>query len=155
MPRRLSHALLKYLRFKYPTLSSPLSTNSLPYIYTCPRFAIRPTQSILSNLNPKTISITLLASTSCLSRAVRIHSRIRFSADADVNIAAFPSSEAFDVINDALKSDDAERKDAIKKGQAIFAFTLKNKAGETESWHIDLKNKGEVGKGVGEKPTGQ
>jgi hypothetical protein len=24
----------------------------------------------------------------------------------------------------------------------------------TESWHIDLKNKGEVGKGLGEKPTG-
>jgi hypothetical protein len=36
----------------------------------------------------------------------------------------------------------------------VFAFTLKNKAGETESWHIDLKNKGEVGKGLGDKPTG-
>merc|ERR1711964_874267 len=48
---------------------------------------------------------------------------------------------------------DAERKDAIKQANAVFAFTLKNKAGETESWHIDLKNKGEVGKGLGEKPT--
>lgn len=37
----------------------------------------------------------------------------------------------------------------------MFAFTLKNKAGETESWHIDLKNKGEVGKGLGDKPTGE
>jgi hypothetical protein len=37
----------------------------------------------------------------------------------------------------------------------VFAFTLKNKAGETESWHIDLKNKGEVGKGLGDKPTGE
>lgn len=36
----------------------------------------------------------------------------------------------------------------------MFAFTLKNKAGETDSWHIDLKNKGEVGKGLGDKPTG-
>ncbi len=67
---------------------------------------------------------------------------------------AFPSSAAFDVINSVLKSSDAERKDAIKQGQAVFAFTLKNKAGETESWHIDLKNKGEVAKGLGDKPTG-
>jgi len=66
---------------------------------------------------------------------------------------AFPSSEAFDVINSALTASDADRKDAIKQGNAVFAFTLKNKAGETESWHIDLKSKGEVGKGLGEKPT--
>jgi len=65
----------------------------------------------------------------------------------------FPSSEAFDVINDALKNSEADRKDAIKQGGAVFAFTLKNKAGKTESWHIDLKTKGEVGKGVGDKPT--
>jgi len=58
------------------------------------------------------------------------------------------------VINSALTASDAERKDAIKQGNAVFAFTLKNKAGETESWHIDLKNKGEVGQGLGEKPTG-
>lgn len=35
----------------------------------------------------------------------------------------------------------------------MFAFTLKNKAGQTESWHIDLRTKGEVGKGLGDKPT--
>jgi hypothetical protein len=67
---------------------------------------------------------------------------------------AFPSSEAFEAINAALQASDAERKDAIKQGNAVFAFTLKNQAGETESWHIDLKNKGEVGKGLGDKPTG-
>ncbi|KAH8754915.1 putative fatty acid-binding protein [Hyaloscypha finlandica] len=66
---------------------------------------------------------------------------------------AFPSSEAFEAIHAALQSSDEERKDAIKQGNAVFAFTLKNKAGETESWHIDLKNKGEVGKGLGDKPT--
>ncbi|KAK0107367.1 hypothetical protein ONS95_004060 [Cadophora gregata] len=66
---------------------------------------------------------------------------------------SFPASGAFDAINDTLKSSDAERKDAVKQANAVFAFTLKNKAGETESWHIDLKNKGEVGKGLGEKPT--
>lgn len=65
----------------------------------------------------------------------------------------FPSSAAFDAISAALSSD-ADKKDAIKQGNAVFAFTLKNAAGETESWHIDLKNKGTVGKGLGEKPTG-
>lgn len=67
----------------------------------------------------------------------------------------FPSSAAFDAINDALNTSEADRKDAIKKGGAIFAFTLKNKAGETDSWHIDLKNNGAVAKGLGEKPTGE
>lgn len=66
----------------------------------------------------------------------------------------FPSSAAFDAINEALTSE-ADKKDAIKQGNAVFAFTLKNAAGETESWHIDLKNKGTVGKGLGEKPTGE
>lgn len=37
-------------------------------------------------------------------------------------------------------------KDAIN---ASFAFTLKNKQGETDSWYLDLKNKAEVGKGIG------
>lgn len=36
----------------------------------------------------------------------------------------------------------------------MFGFTLKNQAGETESWHIDLKEKGQVLKGLGDKPTG-
>lgn len=30
---------------------------------------------------------------------------------------------------------------------------LKNKAGETAEWHIDLKKEGKVGVGLGEKPT--
>ncbi|KAK3328016.1 SCP2 sterol-binding domain-containing protein [Cercophora scortea] len=64
----------------------------------------------------------------------------------------FPASAAFDAISQAL-STDADKKDAIKQGNAVFAFTLKNAAGETDSWHIDLKTKGVVGKGLGEKPT--
>ncbi|KAF3058083.1 Fatty acid-binding protein [Daldinia childiae] len=64
----------------------------------------------------------------------------------------FPSSGAFEAINEALQSE-ADRKDAIKQGNAIFAFNIKNKAGETESWHIDLKEKGTVATGLGEKPT--
>ncbi|KAH7326062.1 SCP2 sterol-binding domain-containing protein [Stachybotrys elegans] len=65
----------------------------------------------------------------------------------------FPSSGAFDDIAALLNSSDAERKAAIKQGNAVFAFTLKNKAGETESWHIDLKNEGKVGTGVGTNPN--
>ncbi|KAF2231663.1 sterol-binding-like protein [Viridothelium virens] len=60
---------------------------------------------------------------------------------------AFPSSAAFDVINSSLQANDADRADAIKKGGAIFAFTLKNN-GQEESWYIDLKEKGVVGKGA-------
>lgn len=60
---------------------------------------------------------------------------------------AFPASVAFDLINDSLNADEAERKDAIKKGKGIYAFTLKNKAGDTQSWFIDLKEKGAVGAG--------
>ncbi|KAK2068395.1 hypothetical protein P8C59_003034 [Phyllachora maydis] len=65
----------------------------------------------------------------------------------------FPSSAAFDAINSVLTASEADRKEALKLGNAVFAFTLKNSAGETESWHIDLKNKGEVGKGLSDKPT--
>ncbi|KAF2707228.1 sterol-binding-like protein [Pleomassaria siparia CBS 279.74] len=66
----------------------------------------------------------------------------------------FPSSAAFDAIAAALSSD-ADRKDAIKQAGSIFAFTLKN-GDKTESWYIDLKETGTVGKGeapAGKKPT--
>lgn len=66
----------------------------------------------------------------------------------------FPSSEAFELINTALNSSEEDRKDAIKQGNGIYAFTLKNKAGETESWHIDLKETGKVATGTGAKPSG-
>ncbi len=36
----------------------------------------------------------------------------------------------------------------MKKGGSIFAFTLKNDNGDTESWYIDLKETGTVGKGT-------
>jgi len=63
-------------------------------------------------------------------------------------LPSHPSSEAFELINSALQSDPAEKKDAIKKGGAIFAFTLKNSDGTEESWYIDLKQKGVVGRGT-------
>jgi len=69
----------------------------------------------------------------------------------------FPSSQAFEEISSALKASDQDRKEAIKNAAAIFAFTLKNDAGKEESWFIDLKQTGTVGKGLapeGKKPDG-
>ncbi|KAL1989957.1 hypothetical protein VTN49DRAFT_7154 [Thermomyces lanuginosus] len=68
-----------------------------------------------------------------------------------VKDAAFPASAAFDLINQAL-NDEAERKDAIKKGAGIYTITLKNKDGKEQSWYVDLKDKGKVFKG--EAPAG-
>lgn len=64
------------------------------------------------------------------------------------SIDAYPSSAAFEAISSSLKHDDAGRKDAIKKGGAVFTFNLKNKAGETKNWYIDLKKDGCVGEGA-------
>ena len=66
---------------------------------------------------------------------------------------AFPSSAAFDAINSSLQNDEKERKEAVKTANAVFAFTLKNKEGQTASWYIDLKEKGEVAQG--EAPSGK
>ncbi|RMZ80812.1 hypothetical protein DV737_g2805, partial [Chaetothyriales sp. CBS 132003] len=66
---------------------------------------------------------------------------------------AFPASAAFDAIHSALTSDAAEQKDAVRQGQGIYAFKLKNKAGQEEAWHLDLKETGTVGKG--EAPSGK
>lgn len=85
---------------------------------------------------------------------------IAFPVESSTDIRAkdsFPSSVAFDAIASALSSD-ADRKDAVKKGGAIFAFTLKNEKGAQESWHIDLKETGKVGKGTapeGKKANGE
>jgi len=63
----------------------------------------------------------------------------------------FPSSAAFDDISNVLSSDEAARKEAIQNAKGLFAFTIKQ-GSETKSWHIDLKSKGTVGEGLGEKP---
>jgi hypothetical protein len=74
-----------------------------------------------------------------------------------VSDPAFPASQAFDLINEALNASEADKKEAIKKGGAIFAFVLKNKQGQEGSWYIDLKKSGTVGQGTspeGDKPNG-
>ncbi|KAK9235934.1 SCP2 sterol-binding domain-containing protein [Lipomyces kononenkoae] len=65
-----------------------------------------------------------------------------------LKVDSFPSSTAFDLIKDSL-SDEKERNSAIKKGGAIFAFSLTNSKNETDTWYIDLKSSGTVGKGLG------
>ncbi|KAI5359492.1 Putative lipid-binding protein POX18/UbiT/NSL-TP1 [Septoria linicola] len=65
---------------------------------------------------------------------------------------AFPSSEAFDAIAAAISSD-KDKKDAVKQGQAIFAFNLKNAQGQEKAWHLDLKETGNVGEGLA--PSGK
>ncbi|KAL4971503.1 SCP2 sterol-binding domain-containing protein [Aspergillus desertorum] len=65
-----------------------------------------------------------------------------------LKVDGFNSSAAFDAINATLQSDEAERKDAIENAQTIVAFNLKNASGKEESWYLDLKEKGEVGKGA-------
>lgn len=65
---------------------------------------------------------------------------------------AFPASEAFDAIQAGINENPKDKADAVKKANAVFAFTLKNAKGETASWHVDLKQKGEVAKG--EAPQG-
>lgn len=60
----------------------------------------------------------------------------------------FPSSAAFEQIASALSASETDRKDALKTGNAIFAFNIKNKDGKQEAWHLDLKESGTVGKGA-------
>ena len=79
-------------------------------------------------------------------------------AEIPVSDPSFPASVAFDQVEEILKKSDVNRKEAIQKANAIFAFCLKNKEGKEKTWYIDLKNKGEVGQGsapVGDKATGE
>lgn len=83
-----------------------------------------------------------------IERLTALHYRLQSQTDK------FPSSAFFEIMNSALTSSEADKKQAIEMGKGVYAFTLKNPAGETDSWHIDLRNKGEVGKGLGDKPDG-
>lgn len=63
-----------------------------------------------------------------------------------------PSSKLFDNLAAALDNmSESEKKDLIKKANGVFELVLKNKEGNTESWIVDMKKKGEVVKG-GEGP---
>ncbi|MBQ5153752.1 hypothetical protein EGM85_10870 [Macrococcus caseolyticus] len=60
---------------------------------------------------------------------------------------AFPSSDAFDLIKQGISSNEANKAKYIKQANMIVQFDIKNKEGKSESWYLDVKNKGEVGKG--------
>jgi putative sterol carrier protein len=47
---------------------------------------------------------------------------------------------------------DAEKQAQIKKAKALFQFDITNGEGKSQTWWIDLKQKGDVGKG---KPPGK
>jgi len=66
--------------------------------------------------------------------------------------AKWPSSSAFDAISAGLSSD-ADKKAAVKQGGAIFAFQIKNSAGEEKTWYADLKETGNIGEGAA--PSGK
>lgn len=60
---------------------------------------------------------------------------------------AFPSSDAFDLIKQGISANEANKAKYIKQANMVVQFDIKNKEGKSESWYLDVKNKGEVGKG--------
>lgn len=69
----------------------------------------------------------------------------------NIQLAAFPSSKVFDVIDQAISNDEALKKKLIRQTGAIIVFNLKSREGKVESWYLDLKKEGSVGKGA--KPS--
>ncbi|OGM40786.1 hypothetical protein ABOM_011145 [Aspergillus bombycis] len=65
----------------------------------------------------------------------------------------FRSSAAFDVISDSLRANPTERKGVIRSVRAVVAFTVKGSSEKEETWHLDLKDHGIVGRGSA--PSGQ
>lgn len=59
----------------------------------------------------------------------------------------FPSSQAFDLLSQGL-SDPAMKQKFIKQSKILVQFDLKNSAGKTKSWYLDVKKAGEVGEGA-------
>lgn len=59
---------------------------------------------------------------------------------------AFASSEAFDLLEQGLVDPSLKEK-YLKQAKLLVQFDLKNSAGKTKSWYLDLKTKGEVGEG--------
>lgn len=65
----------------------------------------------------------------------------------------FPSSAIFDTIKSAVDGDEQLKQKSIKQSKALVVFELKNKQGTVESWYLDMKKTGQVGKGKpSEKP---
>lgn len=115
------------------------------------------TEGLSAALHPEPISRMTLKNGTCFPHPLLHPIKLLFSVNFKLIrtwIDSFPASAAFDVISDSLSSSEAERKDVIQKGKAIFGFTLKNKEGQEDSWYIDLKDTGSVSKTAPKKVDG-
>jgi putative sterol carrier protein len=75
------------------------------------------------------------------------------SAGSAVGEPGFGASAIFEQAKQQMDSaSEAEKQDQIKKVKALFQFDVTNGEGKTQTWWIDLKHKGDVGKG---KPPGK
>jgi 3-hydroxyacyl-CoA dehydrogenase/3a,7a,12a-trihydroxy-5b-cholest-24-enoyl-CoA hydratase len=63
--------------------------------------------------------------------------------------AGFVSSPLFEQIASTLSSSPEKKDAAIKKVKSVFQFDVKSAAGNTQTWTLDLKTKGELIKGTG------
>lgn len=63
--------------------------------------------------------------------------------------AGFVSSPLFEQIASTLSSFPEKKEAAIKKVKSVFQFDVKAAAGNTQTWTLDLKTKGELIKGTG------
>lgn len=59
----------------------------------------------------------------------------------------FPSSAAFDLMHQGITSDEERKKKYLKQANAVVQFDIKNSAGKVQSWYLEAKKTGEVGKG--------
>ncbi|KAJ3415362.1 hypothetical protein HDV05_005099 [Chytridiales sp. JEL 0842] len=67
----------------------------------------------------------------------------------------FAAAAIFKTLEQGVASlPEKDRKALLNKTKAVFEFTLKNDAGETQTWFVDLKN-GSGSAGVGNAPSGK
>lgn len=75
------------------------------------------------------------------------------SGSSSVGESGFAASAIFEQAKKQMdSSSDAEKQEQIKKVKGLFQFDITNGDGKTQTWWIDLKQKGDVGKG---KPPGK
>ncbi|KAG2188495.1 hypothetical protein INT44_001249 [Umbelopsis vinacea] len=75
------------------------------------------------------------------------------AGSSNVGEAGFAASSIFEQAKKQMDgASDAEKQAQIKKAKALFQFDITNGEGKSQTWWIDLKQKGDVGKG---KPPGK
>ncbi|CAG8453030.1 18721_t:CDS:2 [Acaulospora morrowiae] len=66
-----------------------------------------------------------------------------------VKVDGFKSSTFFELLNVSFSSNEAKRKENIKKANAIYEFNVKNEEGKTQVWTMELKKEGVICAGKG------